>query len=163
MQTFILNYQTISRVTIRSDILKLFDLREKLKLQDEFRRGIFSIALTLDVWSSKVERDYVSVVAHYMDGDWNFQKHIIGFPLLDVAHNDRNISDWVLNILVNFDIHKCIIAITLVNAFTNNIVIELMHPSVSGFYEELFHIRCTCHIMNLVVKEGLDLIHEVIT
>ena len=98
-----------------------------------------------------------------MDGDWNLQKRIIGFSLLDVAHNGRNISDRVLNILVNFDIHKLVIAITLDNASANNIAIELMRPSLSGFHEELFHVRCTCHIVNLIVNEGLDLVHEVIT
>ena len=83
--------------------------------------------------------------------------------MLDVAHNGRNISDRVLNVLVNFDLHKRVIAITLDNALANNIAIELMRPNLSGFHEELFHIRCACHIVNLIVKEGLDLVHEVIT
>ena len=162
MRTFVPNYQTVSRVTIRSDIFKLFE-RKKLELFDEFKRGTFSVALTSDVWSGRAKQDYVSVVAHYVDGDWNLQKRIIGFPLLDVAHNSRNISDRVLNVLVNFDIHKRIIAITLDNASANKIAIELMRPNLSGFHEELFHVRCACHIVNLIVKEGLDLVHEVIT
>ena len=64
---------------------------------------------------------------------------------------------------MNFDLHKRAIAITLDNAFANNLTIELMRPSLSGFHEELFHVRCACHIVNLIVKEGLDLVHEVIT
>ena len=99
----------------------------------------------------------------YVDGDWNLQKRIIGFPLLDVAHNSRNISDRVPNILVNSDLYKRVIAITLDNASANNISIELMCFSLSGFHEELFHVRCAYHIVNLIVKEGLDLLHEVIT
>ena len=91
MRTFVPNYQTVSRVTIRSDILKLFE-RKKLELFDEFKRGTFSVALTSDVWSGRAKQDYVSVVAHYVDGDWNLQKRIIGFPLLDVAHNGRKPS-----------------------------------------------------------------------
>ena len=137
--------------------------KKKLELLDEFRRGTFSVALTSDIWSGRAKQDYVSVVAHYVDGDWNLQKRIIGFSLLDVAHNGRNISDRVLNVLVNFDIHKRIIAITLDNASANNIAIELMRPNLSGFHEELFHVRCAYHIVNLIVKEGLDLVHEVIT
>ena len=91
-RSFVPNYQTVSRVTIRSDILKLFE-RRKLELLDEFKRGTFSVALTSDVWSGRAKQDYVSVVVHYVDGDWNLQKRIIGFPLLDVTHNGRNISD----------------------------------------------------------------------
>ena len=135
-------------------------IKKKLELQDEFRRGIFSIALTSDVWSGRSKQDYISVVAHYVDGDWNLQKRIIGFPLLDVAHNARNISDRVLNVLVNYDLHKRIIAITLDNATSNNVAIELMRPHLSGFREELFHVRCACHIVNLIVKDGLILVQD---
>ena len=47
MQTFIPNYQTVSMVMIRSDILKLFK-QKKLELQDEFKRGTFSVASISD-------------------------------------------------------------------------------------------------------------------
>ena len=54
MQTFIPNFQTVSRVMIMSDILKLFK-RKKLKLHDEFKRGTFSVTLTSVVWSGRVK------------------------------------------------------------------------------------------------------------
>ena len=77
-----------------------------------------------------------------------------------MSYNARNISDRVLNILVNYDLHKRIIVITLDNATTNNGAIELMRPHLSGFHEKLFHIRCACHIINLIVKDGLNLVQE---
>ena len=70
MKTFVPNYQSLSRGTIRSDILALFN-KKKLELQDEFRRDIFSIALTSDVWSRRAKQDYISIVAYYVNGDWN--------------------------------------------------------------------------------------------
>ena len=48
MKIFVPSYQSLSSGTIRSDILALFN-KKKLGLQDEFRRGTFSIALTSDV------------------------------------------------------------------------------------------------------------------
>ena len=48
MKTFIPNYQSLTRDTIRSDILALFN-KNKLELQDKFQRGIFFIALTSDI------------------------------------------------------------------------------------------------------------------
>ena len=71
MKTFVPNYQSLSKGTIRSDILTLFN-KKKLELQDEFRRSMFSIALTPltpDVWSRRAKQEYISVVAHYVDGD----------------------------------------------------------------------------------------------
>ena len=89
----------------------------------------------LNVWSGLAKQDYISIAADYVDGDWNLQKRIIGFLLLDVTHNARNISDRVLNVLVNYDLHKRIIAITLDSATTNNVAIELMRLHLSGFHE----------------------------
>ena len=57
MKTFVLNYQSLSRGTIISDILNLFN-KKKLELQDEFRRGTFSIALNSNVWSRCAKRLY---------------------------------------------------------------------------------------------------------
>ena len=65
-----------------------------------------------------------------------------------------------MNVLVNYDFHKRIIAITLDNVFANNVVRNLMQPHLSGFHEELFHVRCACHIVNLVVKDKLKLVQE---
>ena len=63
-----------------------------------------------------------------------------------------------MNVLVNFELRKCVIALTLDNASTNNVAIEIMCPQLSSYHEELFHIRCGCHIVNLIVKDRLELI-----
>ena len=33
-----------------------------------------------------------------------------------------------------------------------------MRPHLGDFHEELFHVRCACHIVNLIVKDGLILV-----
>ena len=63
-----------------------------------------------------------------------------------------------MNVLVNFELQKYVIALMLDNTSANNVAIEIMRPQLSGYNEELFHIRCGCHIVNLIVKDGLELI-----
>jgi hypothetical protein len=46
-----------------------------------------SVALTLDIWSGNVEEDYISVVAHYVNADWELQKRVISFRLIEVKHS----------------------------------------------------------------------------
>ena len=46
-----------------------------------------------------------------------------------------------MKILVNYDLYKCIITITLDNASAINVAMELMRLLFSGFYDELFHVR----------------------
>ena len=50
----------------------------------------------------------------------------MGFLLFDVSHNALNISECVMNVLVNFDLHKCVITLTLDNASANKVAIEIM-------------------------------------
>ena len=54
MKNFIPNYQAFSKGAIWSDILRLFTMK-KLELQDEFRRSMFSIALTSEIWSGRAK------------------------------------------------------------------------------------------------------------
>ena len=39
-------------------------------------------------------------------------------------------------------------------------MIEIIHPQLSDFHDELFHLRCRYHIVNLIVKDGLYVIQE---
>ena len=61
-----------------------------------------------------------------------------------------------LNILVEYDLRDRVIVVTLDNASTNNIATKIKRPLVSRYHEKLFHQRCNCHIVNLIVKDSLD-------
>ena len=65
-----------------------------------------------------------------------------------------------MNILVNYDLHKYVITIMLDSASVNNVAIKLMRPFLSGFYDELFHVKCEFHIVYLIGKDNLDLVQE---
>ena len=45
-----------------------------------------SVVLTSDIWSGDAKEDYISVVSHYMNADWELQKKIIGLRLIEVKH-----------------------------------------------------------------------------
>jgi hypothetical protein len=46
-----------------------------------------SVSLISDNWSSNTKEDYISVVAHYVSVDWELQKRVIGFRLIEVKHS----------------------------------------------------------------------------
>jgi hypothetical protein len=39
------------------------------------------------IWSSNAKVDYLSVVAHYINLDWQLEKRFLGLVLIDVSHN----------------------------------------------------------------------------
>ena len=116
-------------------------------LIEEINNSTFNVAFIFDIWSGRAKKDYLSVVIHYIDSDWVIQKRIIGFRLVDTSHTSIAICECILNLLVDYDLTKHVIAVTLDNA------IDFLRLLV-------FHQRCACHIINLIVKSGLKHIQE---
>lgn len=53
--------------------------------------------------------------------------------------------------------------ITLDNTTANDVVIKILKVRIEDwkgvmFKNELLHVRCNAHVLNLIVKEGLDVI-----
>jgi hypothetical protein len=44
------------------------------------------VCLTSDIWSDNAKEDYLSVVVHFVTTDWELEKRIIGFRLIDCSH-----------------------------------------------------------------------------
>ena len=59
-----------------------------------------------------------------------------------------------------YDIQNKIFNITFDNTSNNKSVINLFIRTIrEGPLSEIFHVRCVCHIINLIVQDGLKLIY----
>ena len=87
------------------------------------------------------------------------QKRIIGFRVVDNKHTAEIIRARILNVIEEYGIANRIISITLDNASANTEAIKLLSNLVSSYTGGfLLHQRCACHIINLIVKSGTDVI-----
>ena len=145
----------VSRQTTTRDFVKYFNERRSKLL--ETLKSVSSIALTSDIWSGNAKEDYLSIVAHYVNSDWQLEKRILGLRLIDVSHNHENIAERVLTCIDEYGLTDKVFSITLDNASANTKAMEILAPALSGYVGELFlHQRCACHIINLIVKAGLE-------
>lgn len=164
-------FSHVSAQTTARDMTKYF-AANRVKLIENLI-GVSSVALTSDIWSGNTKEDYLSVVAHYVNPDWHLEKRIIGFRLIDESHSGENIAERVSAVLDEYGLMAKVFSVTLDNASSNNKAIrtlapelcsyvgaiESLAPKLSGYVGTLFlHQRCACHIINLMVKSGLDLI-----
>ena len=59
-----------------------------------------------------------------------------------------------------YDIQNKIFNITFDNTSNNTSVIDLFKRTIrEGPLSKIFHVRCVCHIINLIVQDGLKLIY----
>ncbi|KAL9995206.1 putative transcription factor/ chromatin remodeling BED-type(Zn) family [Helianthus debilis subsp. tardiflorus] len=149
----------ISRNTAKSDIRKLYQ-REKSRLRGELIKSPGRICLTSDCWTSIVTDGYLSLTAHYIDSNWVLQKRILNFAYMPPPHTGIALAEKISGLVKSWGIEKKLFSITLDNAYSNDVCVNVLRNQfrLMNFLVldgKLFHLRCCCHVLNLIVKDGL--------
>ncbi|KAG2720923.1 hypothetical protein I3760_02G056800 [Carya illinoinensis] len=139
----------ISRNTAKADLIKI----------DAPGR----ICLTSDLWTSLSTDGYMCVTAHFLDKKWDLKKRVLNFSFMPPPHNGISLSEKIYNLLCEWGIQDKIFALTLDNASSNDVSVDLLRTQLNIKRAlvcdgEFFHLRCCCHILNLVVQDGLKAI-----
>jgi hypothetical protein len=71
-------------------------------LLDCLENSISCVALTSDIWSGNAKEDYISVIVHFVNEDWDLQKRIIAMRLIDVLHTVVNIASRIETVIDEF-------------------------------------------------------------
>ena len=100
------------------------------------------------------------VTAHYIDPYWRLKKLIIGFKHV-TDHKGATISKVLLDCLADWGIQK-VYCVTVENATANSSALRKFQSEFSLVSEEalvldgeMMHLRCSAHIINLIVKDGM--------
>ena len=59
-----------------------------------------------------------------------------------------------------FNIYTKTITIGLDNASNITKAIEIIKRTFTPIFDDIFHVRCSCHILNLMVQDGLKYFDE---
>ena len=99
------------------------------------------------------------IISHYTYSNWKLKKKVLGFRIIYHPHNGRAIYESMTSVFREYNIQNKIFSITFDNASNNTSVIDLFIRTVrGGRLNEIFRVRCVCHIINLIVQDGLTLI-----
>ena len=145
----------IPRSTCRADIFKLFN-EYVIYLRWIFVNLTSKVSLTADIGKALNHLDYLTVTAHWIDSEFNMQNRILAFRYdEDQSHTATYIVETVCNVVEFFHLQDKIMSITFDNASNNNAAIPFLTSRLNPPLIDIFHIKCACHILNLVVRDGL--------
>ncbi|KAM2871190.1 hypothetical protein FF1_018860 [Malus domestica] len=137
------------------DMMKEAQPRFKIPNRKKIAAGVWDLYV---LKRSKLFEAMV-VTAHFMDSEWKLHKQIINFIKI-TGHKGEDIGKVLKVCLNQWGIEK-IFSITVDNASTNDVAIDYMKKRLGEMNSLLvgvkyIHMRCSCHILNLIIKSGLE-------
>ena len=161
--------KSISRKTAKCDVMKKYEIEKEI-LKQQLSQIPGRVCLTFDCWTACTNIGYISLTAHYVDKDWKLKSKILSFAHMQPSHTGHDLALMVLEFLKDWGIERKIFSITLDNASSNDNMQNMLkeHLCLSNsllLNGEFFHIRCSAHILNLIVQDGLkvasDALHKI--
>ena len=157
-------YQFPSRFTVARDIYNAF-VDQKKDLKSILMK--YRVSLTTDCWTSIQNISYLCLTAHWIDDNWKLQKRIINFIQVP-SHKGDMVGKELINCLNEWGISS-VFAVTVDNASSNDVALRklkgdlLEKHNVLPLNGEIFHMRCSAHILNLIVTDGLKEMNDAIS
>ncbi|KAJ1253533.1 hypothetical protein BS78_K242300 [Paspalum vaginatum] len=158
------------RTTTRNDTMKIYS-DEKKMLFDQLKLLSCRFSATMDMWTSNQNKGYMCITIHWIDDNWGMQKRIICLPHVKGRHGGELLAHEFVKGVMDWHLEQRLFSLTLDNAAANNkcvvaVVKELNDlakirkspPLICGGV--FFHVRCLCHILNLVAQNGLTVISK---
>ncbi|KAE8213680.1 hypothetical protein CF326_g9831, partial [Tilletia indica] len=112
------------------------------------------VALTTDGWTAGNGDQFQCITAHFIDGSWNLKTVLLDFAPFPVPHTAENAANLISAALEEFGITDkvsgCVTDNTASAYNISTILKRRMSPS------PFLPARCASHLINLVVKHGLE-------
>ena len=145
------DYKLPCRKKLRSLLSDLY--LEKVEILKSKLPLVKSLSITTDGYTSCQNYSYISATAHFISEKTNFISFCLGFAYVNGRHQAEDLKDALQKIFDNYKMEGKIMGIVSDNA--PNIRNALTALKVSMGIEP---IRCMAHVLQLVVKNVIELI-----
>jgi hypothetical protein len=160
-----------SRKTITRRIDSDFE-RFRTQLVADLALTCSTIALSIDVWTSKNSKAILGVIGHWLTPQFEYREQVLEFTELSGVHSGENMAELLQRMLVELQIEHKLLTITADNASNNETLMSELYfnltekfttenSSVSHKKRLRFngvdsYVRCLAHVLNLIVSDILS-------
>lgn len=137
-------------------------------LKNELATTCQTIALSLEVWTSKNHIPILGVIGHWLAEEFEYREKAVEFKELHGSHSGENLAVAIQDLLIELNLEHRLLSITRDNASNiERMAVELFN-SLQKTYgaDALFcgldsYTRCLAHIINLIVEDILQALKSV--
>lgn len=107
----------------------------------------------------------ITITTHYIDDSWSLKSRIIRFVYVPCPHTAKTIADVLTECLLDWNFDNKSSTLIVDSCSTNDSMVDILFKSNLSSSSlplggRLFHMCCCVHILNLIVKDGLNMIDE---
>ncbi|KAL0462634.1 UNVERIFIED_CONTAM: hypothetical protein Slati_0151000 [Sesamum latifolium] len=152
----------VSRNSVKSDIMRIYG-DEKVKCFQLLDKLKCRVSITTDMWtSSNNKKGFMAVTSHFVDNSWTLRSFILRFVYVSAPHTAEVLAQALSEILMDWNIDRKLSTITVDNCTTNDAMFHHLLDKLPSkdlpLDGKVLHMRCCAHILNLIVKDGLEII-----
>jgi hypothetical protein len=100
----------------------------RANLKETLLSSISSVCLTSDIWSENAKEDYIIVVSYFVNDGWELEKRLLALRLIDESHTGAAIAEHISMVVEEYGLADKIFSITLDNASSNSIAMDILSP-----------------------------------
>jgi hypothetical protein len=107
----------------------------------------------------------MSITTHYINEDFIYKNKIISFNEVKYPHTGYAIEEAIVSCLTEWGIRGKLFTLALDNSSNNTSACEELikyHKHDLLLEGQHLHVRCCAHILNILVQDGMKIIHEAI-
>jgi hypothetical protein len=106
----------------------------RVQLIDELARTCSTIALSLDVWTSKNHKAILGVIGHWLTPDFDYRERVLEFSELSGSHSGENMAERLQRMLAELQIENKLLTITADNASNNETLASELYFNLTEKY-----------------------------
>jgi hypothetical protein len=144
----------------------------RAQLIEELDQTCKTIALSLDVWTSKNSKAILGVIGHWLTADFQYQERVLEFAEIEGPHSGQNMAELLQQTLAELQIEHKVLTITADNAANNETLMSELYLNLTEIFSSAdaskqstanlrfqgvdSYIRCLAHVLNLIVSDILS-------
>uniref|UniRef100_A0A1J3CYH8 Zinc finger BED domain-containing protein RICESLEEPER 1 n=1 Tax=Noccaea caerulescens TaxID=107243 RepID=A0A1J3CYH8_NOCCA len=159
-------FEAVPNSSIEDSCMEIY-IREKQRVQHTLNNLYGKINLSVEMWSSKDNANYVCLASHYIDEEWRLQRNVLNFITLDPSHTEDMLSEVIIRCLMEWSLESKLFAVTFDGFSVNDEIFPRIKDHMAQSSQilingQLFELKSAAHLLNSLVQDCLEDMRDVI-